>query len=496
MENQGAAYVAEPPPAAVDPDAAETPTPAGSAPAVPDEEPGAATPLHRPNALEALEAIYQRFSGPRGAVRMGGRIEEVSASHLSVRGISQDARLGDVVTIGRSGRPRLGEIVQISQGTALVAPFDRNVQAGIGEPVFLRGQFSVDPDESWRGRAIDALGRPIDGGPPPRQGLGIGLNHPPAAMQRQRVDSGFRTGVRVIDIFTPICFGQRLGIFAGSGVGKSTLLAMLASAEAFDTVVVALVGERGREVREFLEDTIGPECLAKTVAVVATSDESAMMRRRAPDMAMRAAEHFRDQGHRVLLVLDSITRFAHALREVAIGVGEPPVARGYPASVFTDLPKLLERAGPGVDGSGSITAILSVLVDGDDHNDPVADSIRGILDGHVVLSRAIAEQGRYPPVDPLASISRLAPKAWSKEQRVLVTRLRSMIARFEDTRDIRLLGAYQPGADPDLDLAVRQVPFIYEALTQTPQDAVSSDPFADLARHLRAKEKPADEPVE
>ena len=226
----------------------------------------------------------------------------------------------------------------------------------------------------------------------------------PASASAQR----FPTGVRVIDIFTPICFGQRLGVFAGSGVGKSTLLAMLAAADAFDTVVVALVGERGREVREFLEDTIGRTCMAKTVAVVATSDESAMMRRRAPDTAMRVAEHFRDQGDRVLLVLDSITRFAHALREVATGTGEPPVARGYPASVFTELPKLLERAGPGVEGRGSITAIISVLVDGDDHNDPVADSVRGILDGHVVLDRSIAEQGRYPPVNPLSSISRLA----------------------------------------------------------------------------------------
>src|SRR5690606_29859128 len=316
------------------------------------------------------------------------------------------------------------------------------------------------------------------------------------AMARQRVDTGFMTGVRIIDIFTPICFWQRLGIFAGSGVGKSTLLAMLASADAFDTAVVALVGERGREVREFLEDTIGPESMAKTVAVVATSDESAMMRKRAPDMAMRTAEFFRDQGHRVLLIIDSITRFAHALREVAIGIGEPPVARGYPASVFTDMPKHLERAGPGTDGNGSITAILSVLIDGDDHNDPVADSIRGILDGHVVLDRSIAEQGRYPPVDPLASISRLAPKAWTKEQRALVTRLRSMIARYEDTRDIRLLGAYQPGADHDLDLAVRQVPVIYEALTQSPQDPSSKDPFSDLARHLKSRERSVDVPVE
>jgi flagellum-specific ATP synthase len=241
-------------------------------------------------------------------------------------------------------------------------------------------------------------------------------------------------------------------------------------------------------VREFLEDTIGVEAMAKTVAVVATSDESAMMRRRAPDTAMRVAEHFRDRGDRVLLVLDSITRFAHALREVATGTGEPPVARGYPASVFTDLPKLLERAGPGVEGKGSITAIISVLVDGDDHNDPVADSVRGILDGHVVLDRTIAEQGRYPPVNPLSSISRLAGKAWGNDQKALVTKLKAMIARFEDTRDIRLLGAYQGGADPDLDLAVRQVPLIYEALTQTPRDRPSVDPFADLARHLRGQQ--------
>src|SRR5690606_12447769 len=272
-------------------------------------------------------------------------------------------------------------------------------------------------------------------------------------------------------------FGQRLGVFAGSGVGKSTLLAMLAGADAFDTVVVALIGERGREVREFLEDTIGAKSMAKTIAVVATSDESAMMRRRAPDTAMRVAEYFRDRGDRVLLVLDSITRLARALREVAIGTGEPPVARGYPSSVFTDLPKLLERAGPGRAGAGSITAILSVLVDGDDHNDPVADSVRGILDGHIVLERSIAEQGRYPSVNPLSSISRLAPKAWSDDQKVVVAKLRAMIARFEDTRDIRLIGAYQPGNDAEVDIAVAQVPVIYEALNQSPKDGPSDDAF-------------------
>ncbi|WFP78467.1 flagellar protein export ATPase FliI [Mesorhizobium sp. WSM4906] len=439
--------------------------------------------------LAALERVWRRFDNPQTLLSRGGRVVEISPTHYKVRGLSDIARLGDIVEQRGKAGTRRGEIVRIGRDEVVVAPFERNADAGIGDAVFRRGPLSVTPHLSWRGRAVDALTRVIDGGPPlirPNAADGTDTQTP-GAMARQRVGTGFLTGVRVIDIFTPLCFGQRLGIFAGSGVGKSTLLAMLAGAEAFDTVVVALIGERGREVREFLEDTIGADSMAKTVAVVATSDESAMMRRRAPDTAMCVAEHFRDQGHRVLLVLDSITRFAHALREVATGTGEPPVARGYPASVFTDLPKLLERAGPGAEGKGSITAIISVLVDGDDHNDPVADSVRGILDGHVVLDRAIAEQGRYPPVNPLSSISRLADKAWSAEQRLLVTRLKSMIARFEDTRDIRLLGAYQGGADAELDIAVRQVPLIYEALTQSPRDRASADPFADLARHLKGK---------
>ncbi|WP_224543326.1 flagellar protein export ATPase FliI [Mesorhizobium sp. CA16] len=443
----------------------------------------------RTDRLAALERVWRRFDDPQALLSRGGRVAEISPTHYKVRGLSGIARLGDIVEQRGKAGARRGEIVKIGSDEVVVAPFERSADAGIGDVVFRRGPLAVAPHVSWRGRAIDALTRVIDGGPPliRPNAAGAADGATPGALARQRVGTGFLTGVRVIDIFTPLCFGQRLGIFAGSGVGKSTLLAMLAGAEAFDTVVVALIGERGREVREFLEDTIGAQSMAKTVAVVATSDESAMMRRRAPDTAMCVAEHFRDQGHRVLLVLDSITRFAHALREVATGTGEPPVARGYPASVFTDLPKLLERAGPGAEGKGSITAIISVLVDGDDHNDPVADSVRGILDGHVVLDRALAEQGRYPPVNPLSSISRLADKAWSAEQRMLVTKLKSMIARFEDTRDIRLLGAYQSGADAELDIAVRQVPLIYEALTQSPRDRASADPFADLARHLKGK---------
>ena len=341
------------------------------------------------------------------------------------------------------------------------------------------------PEAAWRGRVVDALKRPIDGGP--RLPRAPALSVAPAALSRQRVGMALKTGVRVIDIFTPLCFGQRLGIFAGSGVGKSTLLAMLAAADAFDTVVVALVGERGREVREFLEDTIGHKNMAKTVAVVSTSNESAMMRKRAPGTAMRIAEHFRDRGDRVLLVLDSITRFAHALREVATGSGEHPVARGYPASVFTDLPKLLERAGPGAAGKGSITAVISVLIDGDDHNDPVADSVRGILDGHIVLDRAIAEQGRYPPVNPLSSISRLATKAWSDDERTLVTRLKSMIARYEDTRDIRLLGAYQAGVDAELSRGATGAADLRSATAQIRRRAIRSATWRATSRARRAE---------
>ncbi|MCR5855849.1 flagellar protein export ATPase FliI [Mesorhizobium sp. J428] len=429
-----------------------------------------------------------RFTAPDALMHTGGRVVEVSATHYRVRGLSRKACIGDVVEHeGPKGR-RAGEIVRVTPDDVLVSPFETTADLAIDTPVFNRGPLAVRPDQSWRGRVVNALGHPIDGGPPVGHGEQTG-GHAVSAMSRQRVEAAFKTGVRVIDIFTPLCFGQRMGVFAGSGVGKSTLLAMLAAADSFDTAVISLVGERGREVREFLEDTVGPKNMAKTVAVVSTSDESAMMRRRAPATAMSVAEYFRDRGDRVLLIVDSVTRFAHALREVATAAGEPPIARGYPASVFTELPKLLERAGPGTAGeTGSITAIISVLVDGDDHNDPIADSVRGILDGHVVLDRSIAEQGRFPAVNPLASISRLSGRAWSGDEKTLVARLKAMISRFEETRDIRLLGAYAPGSDPELDLAVRQVPLIYEALGQSPGDPRTKDPFADLARHLKARE--------
>lgn len=258
---------------------------------------------------------------------------------------------------------------------------------------------------------------------------------------------------------------------------------MIAGASAFDVVVLALVGERGREVHEFIADVLGADT-EKAVVVVATGDDSPMMRRLAPKTATAIAEYYRDLGRSVLLVVNSITRFAHAAREVAMAAGEPAIARGYTPSVFTELPQLLERAGPGPVGKGSITAVYSVLVDGDDHNDPVADTVRGILDGHIVLARKIADAGRFPAVDLLGSISRLARSCWTCEQRELVLKLKDLIHRYEDTADLRAMGGYQSGVDPMLDKAVALVPGIYDALGQTPEERVTEDPFDLLARAL------------
>jgi len=436
--------------------------------------------------LGALEALVNRFSGPDNLVRRGGVVTTITPANYHVKGLSSHVCLGDYVEHhGRNGI-FLGEVVKVEPETVIVCPVERDEAIGIGDPVIRFGAFRIAPDAAWCGRTINALAQPIDGKgavPPGKQRRSV-AGQAPASMMRQRIKTPLKTGVRAIDIFSPLCLGQRLGVFAGSGVGKSTLLSMLTRADAFDRAVIALVGERGREVREFIEDTLG-EHMSKSVAVVATSDESPMIRRMAPLTAMTIAEHFRDAGENVLLIVDSVTRFAHAIREVGVASGELPVARGYPASVFTELPRLLERAGSGGAGAGSITAIVSILVDGDNHNDPVADATRGILDGHIVLERGLAEEGRYPPINPLASISRLARAAWEPEEESLVVKLKALIQRYEETRDLRLLGGYRPGTDPDLDMAIRQVPVIYDVLKQQPDAKLARDAFADLAEAMK-----------
>jgi flagellum-specific ATP synthase len=427
-----------------------------------------------------LADISARLAAAPRLVTIAGRVIEVSPIGLRIAGLSSWLKLGDCVKIEGATHSELAEIIAVDKVSALAKPYGVAHKVAINARAILAGPPAVKPHVSWKGRVIDALGNPLDGAPLVMGTCAAALEgHPIAALSRQRISKPLLTGVTAIDLLTPICIGQRMGIFAGSGVGKTTLLAMLIQGGRFDSAVVALVGERGREVRELIEETLGPG-RSRTVAVVATSDESPMMRRMAARTATTIAENLRDLGEDVLLVIDSVTRYAHALREVALAAGEPPVARGYPPSVFTDIPRLLERAGPGIAGAGSITGLYSVLVDGDDHNEPVADCIRGTLDGHIVLDRTIAQAGRLPAIDPLASLSRLSHLAWSPEQFELVMEVRAMIARFEETRDLRALNAYRPGTDPQLDQAVHIVPRVYELLKQSPGSKPSGDIFGAI----------------
>ncbi len=436
-------------------------------------------------ALQALARRIRHAAQNTPFARPLGEVHAVGPSVIEVRGLSRWLRLGSLVEIATARGPELAEVIRLDHDHAYCKPFDVRASAALSDVVFPRGELVYHPHDSWRGRIIDALARPVDGGEPLRMGdSAVKVSAaPPRAMARHIVSRPVQTGVRVIDAFTPLCHGQRLGVFAGSGVGKSTLLSMMARTQGFDRIIVSLVGERGREVREFVEHTLG-DAAAGAITIIATGDESAMMRRLAPQLATALAEQLRDGGHDVLLIMDSVTRYAHACREVALAAGEPPVARGYPPSVFSDLPQLLERAGPGAEGQGTITGVYAVLVDGDDHNDPVADTVRGTLDGHIVLDRAIAEQGRYPAVNVLASLSRLAPRVWTKDQVTAVLALRKLAARFEDTRDLRAMGGYVAGSDAELDRAVEMVPKLYKILSQSTSDPASVDAFREIAAAL------------
>jgi len=311
------------------------------------------------------------------------------------------------------------------------------------------------------------MGDPIDGKGPIKWGpeaYPIKAS-PPAAHTRKRVGEKFDLGVRSINTFTTCCKGQRMGIFAGSGVGKSVLLSMFARYAASDVSVIGLIGERGREVQEFLEDDLGEQGLSRSVVVVATSDETALMRRQAAYMTMTISEYFRDQGHDVLTMMDSVTRFAMAQREVGLAGGEPPASKGYTPTVFSELPRLLERAGPGVE-KGSITGLFTVLVEGDDHNEPVSDAVRGILDGHIVLDRSIAERGRFPAVNVLRSISRTMPACNTSEENDLLVTARKYLADYNDMEEMIRLGAYRPGSNIEIDEAIHFHPALEEFLMQ------------------------------
>jgi flagellum-specific ATP synthase len=344
---------------------------------------------------------------------------------------------------------------------------------------------SVRPSRRWLGRVINAFGEPVDGKGP------LGEGHepyvlraaPPPAHTRTRVGAKLDLGVRALNVFASACRGQRLGVFAGSGVGKSVLLSMLARNTNCDVAVIGLIGERGREVQEFIEDDLGPEGLKRSVVIVATSDEASLLRRQAAYLTMATAEYFRDTGAQVLCLMDSVTRFAMAQREIGLACGEPPATKGYTPSVFAELPKLLERAGPGAAGQGAITGLFTVLVEGDDHNEPVADAVRGILDGHIVMERAIAERGRYPAINVLKSLSRTMPGCNSAEENQIVGEARRALSLYENMAELIRLGAYKPGSDPETDAAIRLYPHIEAFLRQGKAEKTNlGDGYRTLAK--------------
>lgn len=418
--------------------------------------------------MDKMQSIASRMRRSSMA-RHFGQVSAIQSGIIHAVGLNGHASLGDRVVFSmRSGEILGGEIVALASQHAAILPEGPMDGLSIGARVELVFAPSLAPANAWVGRIIDPFGRPLDGRPILAGGEERGFRPaPPPAALRNRLGGRLGTGLAVFDTILPLVRGQRMGLFAGSGVGKSTLLSALAKGVSADVVVIALVGERGRELREFVEEVLGEEGMARSVVVAATSDQSPLMRRRCAWAAMTVAEHFRDQGRHVLFLADSITRFAEAHREIALSAGESPSYRGFPPSVSHLIMSLAERSGPGPLGAGDITAVFSVLVAGSDMEEPVADILRGVLDGHVVLDRAIAERGRFPAVDVLRSVSRSLPQAASAEENALIGRARAMLGTYAESELMIRAGLYSPGSDPRLDEAVRIYPALDQFFTRT-----------------------------
>lgn len=432
----------------------------------------------------SIAGLREQIAGFRTTLPVG-RVMSVHGATVAVSGLSGVAGLGDLVQIRhQDGRIRRGEVLAFSPETVTVLPDGAPQGLSIGDRVMLSGPAALAPDDSWLGRVIDPFGAALDGRPllPGPAARPIRAD-PPAATGRRPLGPRLDTGLAVFNTMLPLVRGQRIGLFAGSGVGKSQLLASLARGVAADLAVIALVGERGREVREFVDDVLGAEGMARSVVVAATSDESPLLRRRAAWSAMSVAEHFRDQGAHVLFMTDSVTRFAEAHREIALASGEPASLRGYPPSTAQMITGLAERAGPGAGSMGDITAVFSVLVAGSDMEEPVADILRGVLDGHVVMDRQIAERGRFPAIDLLRSVSRSLPKAATSDENLLISRARRLLGAYDRAEMMIQAGLYASGSDPEIDAAIAVWPALDAFLAEDEPGGVA-DSFTRLSECL------------
>lgn len=423
-----------------------------------------------PRLAERLTAAVDRVPG----YTCVAEVTKVLGLLVEIAGFVKTLAVGSRVTLEPSGRaPVMCEVVGFRDEKALLMAFGSLEGINLGcRAVIGDERPMVYPDNSWLGRVINAMGEPVDGLGPLHPGdEAIPLrNKPPNPHTRQRVGAKLDLGVRSVNSFATICRGQRMGIFAGSGVGKSVLMSMMARYTEADISVIGLVGERGREVQEFLQDDLGEEGLKRAVVIVATGDEPALMRRQAAYMTLCVAEFFRKQGKQVLCMIDSVTRFAMAQREIGLSAGEPPTARGYPPTTFSELARLLERGGPGGPDEGSITGIFSILIEGDDHNEPVADAARGILDGHIVMERSIADRGRYPAINVLKSVSRSVPKCLTPEEYATLKKAKEQISIYEDMAELIRLGAYRRGTDKKVDESIRLYPLFEAFLTQNKEE--------------------------
>lgn len=412
-----------------------------------------------------------------------GRVSGVQGLFIEVSGILSPLAVGDRCNvINNRGKKVACEIVSFKDDKILLMPYDSMDGIGVNCLVeVLDAKPVIYPHPSWLGRIVNAFGEAIDGKGPLLKGAKPYFikSSPPPAQFRDRVKGKVDLGIKAVNAFLTICKGQRMGIFAGSGVGKSTLMSMMARHTNSDISVIGLIGERGREAKEFVEDVLGEEGLKKSVLVLATSDESPLLRRQAAYVTMAIAEYFRDENKDVLCMMDSITRFAMAQREISLSIGEPPASKGYTPSVFSELPRLLERAGPGA-GTGSITGLFTVLVDGDDHNEPVADAVRSILDGHIVLDRAIAERNRYPAINILRSISRTMPDCDTPEEAAMVAKARKYIASYEDMAELIRLGAYKKGSNREVDEAIFYYPMLEDFFAQGKQERFTLEQCYEL----------------